>query len=102
FKSDQAELITTLITLYLYSSFNIMCASHPKCSGTFTALAIITTFLVLIVISIRLEFLAIEFSCGFVLDFIRYSGITIILNLIINLFRSSLLKISKKKCITKY
>ncbi|RIA98523.1 hypothetical protein C1645_749579 [Glomus cerebriforme] len=40
--------------------------------GTFTALAIVTSSLALIVISIRLGFLAIEFSGGVVLDFIKW------------------------------
>src|SRR3954454_6257859 len=57
---------------YIYVPVLILCAPLIlSVVGTFTALAIITSSLALIVISIRLGFLAIEFSGGFVLDFIR-------------------------------
>src|SRR3954453_4020604 len=53
---------------YIYIPILILCAPFIL---SVVALAIITIFF-LIVISIRLGFLAIEFSCGLVLDFIRF------------------------------
>jgi hypothetical protein len=55
---------------YIYIPVLILCA--PLILSV-VALIMITTFFALIVISIRLGFLAIEFSCGLVLDFIRFS-----------------------------
>jgi len=54
---------------YVYIPILVLCA--PLIGG-FTLLAILTSSLALFVISIRLGFLAVEFSGGFVLDFIKW------------------------------
>ena len=57
---------------YVYIPILVFCTPLiVSVLGTFTLLAILTSSLALFVISIRLGFLAIEFSGGFVLDFIR-------------------------------
>ncbi|CAB4385325.1 unnamed protein product [Rhizophagus irregularis] len=58
---------------YVYVPFLVLCAPLIiSVLGTFTLFAILTSSLALFVISIRLGFLAVEFSGGVVFDFIKW------------------------------
>lgn len=58
---------------YIYIPFLVLCAPLIiSVVGTFTLFAILTSSLALFVISIRLGFLAVEFSGGVVFDFIKW------------------------------
>ncbi|GBC07659.1 hypothetical protein RclHR1_00760029 [Rhizophagus clarus] len=58
---------------YVYIPILFVCAPLIiSVVGTFTLLAVLTSSLALFVISIRLGFLAMEFSGGFVFDFIKW------------------------------
>ncbi|RIB14278.1 hypothetical protein C2G38_2195620 [Gigaspora rosea] len=60
---------------YVYISLLVLCAPLLVCVvASFTSLAIVTSAFALVVISIRLAFLAFEFSCGVAYDIVGWSA----------------------------